>query len=285
MYRVLLALALVLPVSPASGRTLLDASPTSEEPADPRAPTAMVARLTGALELLLPPSDLLGQLIRWQRELRDLVHGAADRIARVVTPAGALIPDLTVLTTAPVPSSDSSWATSGFGWRDDPIRHRRKFHRGADVRARPGTPVVAAGDGVVVFAGRQGGYGNVIHVDHGGGVVTRYAHLRRIEARRHATVTAGQRIGQVGSTGRATGPHLHFEVRLEGRAVDPGMAMTVGELARAIPTAGALAAFVLTPEVQARQESALDPPRASKRRPKGSRPDRPGRVKRARPVS
>ena len=139
--------------------------------------------------------------------------------------------------------------------------------------------MLAAGDGVVVFAGRQGGYGNVVYVDHGGGVVTRYAHLRRIETKKDASVTAGERIGQVGSTGRATGPHLHFEVRLDGRAVDPVTAMTVAELERADPRAGQLAAFALSPEIQAavaRRRS--DRKQAAATR---SRPERKGRVKRA----
>lgn len=251
---------------------------------DVTTPTMIVARLWSAFDAPLVPRDVADQLVRWRLGLRDLMHGASKTLATLAESAGVRIPDLTVLTTQPVPSSSSAWATSGFGWRDDPIRHRSKFHKGADVRAKPGTPVVAAGDGMVVFAGRQGGYGNVIHVDHGGGVVTRYAHLRRIETTKNAVITAGQQIGQVGSTGRATGPHLHFEVRLDGRAVDPGTAMAVAELGRESPEAGRVAAFALSPEMQALERSDLDPPRTRKQ-PKGSRPERAGRSKRVRPVS
>ena len=295
MKRALVVLGLVLPAMPPAGTAALARTQVAASPkVEPRAPellvtpTLLVSRLASALDLPALPHGLVDQLVRWRCGLRDLVHRTSDQLATVAQRAGFTIPDLTVLTTQPVATSDTAWATSGFGWREDPLRHRRKFHRGADVRARSGTPVVAAGDGVVVFAGRQGGYGNVLYVDHGGGVVTRYAHLRRIEAKLGAALVGGQRIGQVGATGRATGPHLHFEVRLDGRAVDPGTAMTVAELEREAPAAGRLAAFALTPEMQALAESDLDPPRtrrAKAKAPKGARPDRPGHRKRARPVS
>ena len=246
-------------------------------------PALIVARFASLFEIELVPHDLVDRMIRWRLGVRDLLHGATERLASLAQDAGFRLPDLSVLTAQPVAPSESTWATSGFGWREDPIRRHRKFHRGDDIRARSGTPVFAAGDGVVVFAGRQGGYGNVIYVDHGGGVVTRYGHLRRIEAKRDTVITAGQRIGQVGSTGRATGPHLHFEVRLDGRAVDPSTALTVAELEREAPGSGQLAALALSPEMQEVAVSDLDPPKA--RAKKGSRPERTGRTKRVRPVS
>lgn len=164
------------------------------------------------------------------------------------------VPDVSVLTTEPVARSESS----GYGWREDPIRKRQKFHHGTDYRGKHGTPVVAAGAGTVTKAGRMGGYGNVIFVDHGNGVVTRYAHLRRIEVKVGATVAAGDRIGQVGSTGRTTGPHLHFEVRLHERSVDPSTALTVAEIMRESPSAGALAVYALSPELQAKARDMQD---------------------------
>lgn len=283
MYRALVVLGLALPTVPvgsAHARTQLTVPAAAESVSSP---TSLVARLSDALDLDLIPHLVVERLVRWQLGMRDVVHHAADQLWTFAHASGLAIPDVSVLTRDPLPASNTSWATSGFGWRDDPYRHFRKFHSGADVRAESGTPVMVAGDGVVTFAGRQGGYGNVIYVDHGGGVLTRYAHLRRIETTKSAVVTAGTRIGQVGSTGRATGPHLHFEVRLDGRPVDPGTALTVAHLQRESPAEGYLAAFALSPELQALELSDLDPPKA--RKAKGSRPERPGRTKRVRPTS
>jgi murein DD-endopeptidase MepM/ murein hydrolase activator NlpD len=213
--------------------------------------------------------------VRWQLGLRDALHGVQDRLTALADSVSAgVIPDLTVLTIEPVARTESS----GFGWRDDPIRHSRRFHSGTDFRGKPGTPVVAAGDGIVTFSGRLGGYGNVIDINHGGGVLTRYAHLRRIEAKKDAAITAGERIGQVGSTGRATGPHLHFEVRLDGSPVSPTLAMTVASLQRDAPLAGRLAAMSLSPELQATATSEVDPPKQRAR--STQRPERAGRTKR-----
>ncbi|MDX2092911.1 MAG: M23 family metallopeptidase [Kofleriaceae bacterium] len=255
------------------------------EPVEATAPVTLLARLAHAFDIDLG-TDVVDRLVRLKLGVRDLFASATERLAAVAHGAGFHVPDLTILTSQPLGDSPSTWATSGFGWREDPIRKRRKWHSGADVRAKRGTPVAAAGDGVVVFAGRQGGYGNVVYVDHGGGVITRYGHLNRILVKKDTSLVAGQTLGQVGSTGRATGPHLHFEVRLDGRAVDPATAMTVGELQRESPEMGHLAAFSLTPEMQALEESELDPPRSrGKKSPKGPRPERPGRTKHVRPVS
>lgn len=247
-------------------------------------PVTLLARIANAFEVT--PS-VVDQMVRFKLGVRDLFASAATRLAEAAAGAGFRVPDLTILTTQPLGDSPSTWATSGFGWREDPIRKRRKWHSGADVRSPRGTPVGVAGDGVVVFAGRQGGYGNVVYVSHGGGVITRYGHLSRILVKKDESLVAGQTLGRVGSTGRATGPHLHFEVRLDGRAVDPATAMTVGELQRESPEMGHLAAFSLTPEMQALEQSELDPPRSQskKKAPKGPRPERPGRTKHIRPVS
>ncbi len=111
--------------------------------------------------------------------------------------------------------------TSRFGNRRDPLRAVRAFHAGLDFAAPRGTRVRAPAAGVVRFAGRRGAFGRLVEIDHGGGLVTRFAHLSRILVRRGARVRRGEPVGVVGSSGRSTGPHLHYEVRVDGRAVDP----------------------------------------------------------------
>jgi murein DD-endopeptidase MepM/ murein hydrolase activator NlpD len=168
-------------------------------------------------------------------------------VDRVLDQAERETPDISMLTTEPVARTESS----GFGWREDPINKRAKFHHGTDYRGKRGTPVVAAGEGTVVFAGRRGGYGRAVFIDHGDGVITRYAHLNKIVVKVGDTLAAGTQLGELGSSGRATGVHLHFEVRLDGRSVDPVTAMIVAEMWRENPAAGRLAAYALAPELMA----------------------------------
>ena len=114
-----------------------------------------------------------------------------------------------------------SRVTSGFAMRMHPILQRMRAHLGVDYAAPTGTPVRVVGDGVVEFAGWQGGYGNVVHVRHGGDRLTVYAHLSRVDVRKGQRLAQGQHLGAVGATGWATGPHLHFEFRVNGVHQDP----------------------------------------------------------------
>ena len=111
--------------------------------------------------------------------------------------------------------------TSGFGFRRDPFKGTGAMHKGLDFRGRIGTPIHSAAAGKVTFVGRKGGYGNVVEVTHGNGLMTRYAHMSRFSAKVGQRVAAGDVIGAIGNTGRSTGPHLHFEVRINNRAVNP----------------------------------------------------------------
>ena len=121
--------------------------------------------------------------------------------------------------------SAAAHVTSSFGERTDPLDGTSKFHAGLDLRASEGASIRAAADGVVRRAGPRGGYGNAIEIDHGGGVTTLYAHAENVSVQPGDRIARGAEVGQVGQTGRATGPHLHFEVRVEGKPIDPTAAL------------------------------------------------------------
>lgn len=117
--------------------------------------------------------------------------------------------------------ADVLMMSSGFGYRSDPFTGAGAMHAGLDFRGPIGTPILAAAPGRVSFVGQKSGYGNVVEVDHGQGIMTRYAHLSGFTTRIGTQVAAGEQIARMGSTGRSTGSHLHFEVRLNGEAVNP----------------------------------------------------------------
>ncbi|MDX3976835.1 M23 family metallopeptidase [Shinella sp.] len=125
------------------------------------------------------------------------------------------------------PSPQSS-ITSRFGNRTDPFLGRLALHAGIDFRARTGTEIHATGAGTVVVAGRNGGYGNMVEIDHGDGLTTRYAHLSRVLVKVGDHVDEADPVGLSGTTGRSTGPHLHYEVRRDGKAMDPMRFLTAG---------------------------------------------------------
>ena len=115
----------------------------------------------------------------------------------------------------------NSYITSGFGGRADPFGGGAAFHKGIDFHASIGDPVLAVADGVVSYAGQRSGYGNVIEIDHGNGYVTRYAHNSRLLVRVGELVHRGDQVARAGSTGRSTGAHVHFEVWMNGRVINP----------------------------------------------------------------
>jgi murein DD-endopeptidase MepM/ murein hydrolase activator NlpD len=118
--------------------------------------------------------------------------------------------------------------TSGFGVRSDPFLGRPAMHTGLDFRAATGDPVRATANGKVISSGWSGGYGRMVEIDHGNGLATRYGHMSEINVRVGDTIRIGQVIGAVGSTGRSTGPHLHYETRIDGEAVDPQKFLRAG---------------------------------------------------------
>lgn len=118
---------------------------------------------------------------------------------------------------------------SAFGWRIDPFTGRQALHTGLDFQAEPGTPILAAAGGVVVAAEFHPAYGNMVEVDHGNDLVTRYAHASKLVVKKGDLVKRGQKIAEVGNTGRSTGPHLHFEVMVQGVVQDPRRFLAAGQ--------------------------------------------------------
>jgi murein DD-endopeptidase MepM/ murein hydrolase activator NlpD len=120
-----------------------------------------------------------------------------------------------------IPPVDGRWNASSFGWRIDPFTGMHAMHEGIDFPAEPGTPVFAAAGGVVIFADSHPQYGNMVEIDHGNDFTTRYAHNSKLLVKVGDLVHRGRKIAESGSTGRSTGPHVHFEVRYKGIAQDP----------------------------------------------------------------
>lgn len=126
------------------------------------------------------------------------------------------------------PVSGAVDVSSTFGMRDDPFLRRPAFHTGIDFRGDTGDAVRATGNGVIVSAGWSGGYGRMVEINHGHGLITRYGHLSKITVQVGQMVKIGQVVGKIGSTGRSTGPHLHYETRVDGDAVDPRRFLRAG---------------------------------------------------------
>ncbi|MDE2428324.1 MAG: M23 family metallopeptidase [Burkholderiales bacterium] len=121
-----------------------------------------------------------------------------------------------------------AYNASGFGWRLDPFTGHSAFHEGIDFAAPTGTPIVAAAGGVVIAAEYHPEFGNMLEIDHGGDIITRYAHTSKIYVKLGDIVRRGQHVADIGSTGRSTGSHLHFEVRVKGIAQDPHKFLSAG---------------------------------------------------------
>jgi murein DD-endopeptidase MepM/ murein hydrolase activator NlpD len=136
----------------------------------------------------------------------------------------------TALLTVPVrePVTGEIDFTSPFGVRMDPFLHVPAMHTGIDFRGTIGEPIHATAAGTVTSAGWSGGYGNMVEVDHGNGLATRYGHMSEIDVRVGQSIRIGQVLGRIGSTGRSTGPHLHYETRVDGEAVDPHKFLAAG---------------------------------------------------------
>jgi murein DD-endopeptidase MepM/ murein hydrolase activator NlpD len=162
--------------------------------------------------------------------IAKLVEGSFEKGASA-TPAGNRDPNVAgeflfdrstkVTEGSPVATNVAPEVSSGFGVRHDPINGSQRFHTGVDVAAQEGSPVLAAAPGVVRRVGPRGGYGNAVEIDNGNGISTLYGHASTLTVKEGDSVKAGDPVALVGHTGRATGSHLHFEVRKDGKPIDP----------------------------------------------------------------
>jgi murein DD-endopeptidase MepM/ murein hydrolase activator NlpD len=180
------------PVGKSAEAPLADAAPASREDV-----SALPARL----------ASLESEAARQESSLRELQEYFDDQKS--------------LLTSTPSLWPARGWVTSDFGVRVDPYTAERMMHRGLDIATATGAPVYAPSDGTIVFTGTESGYGKVLVIDHGYGVKTRYGHLSEIFAKLGERVKRGARVAAVGNTGRSTGPHLHYEVRVNGIPENP----------------------------------------------------------------
>ncbi|MCH5225189.1 MAG: M23 family metallopeptidase [Muribaculaceae bacterium] len=164
----------------------------------------LVERLSNRMNLL--EKKIYSQLQSFE-QLQEALGKNQERLAHIPSVLPINIADYTM--------------SSGYGYRVDPIYGASKFHEGLDFAAAKGTDVFATGDGIVTLASREAGYGNCIDIDHGYNYLTRYAHLSEILVKPGESVKRGQLIGKVGSTGKSTGPHLHYEVRFKDIPQNP----------------------------------------------------------------
>lgn len=165
----------------------------------------LVANVTQKIDVL---DRLLFAQIQSFDSLRVMASQQTDRLKHIPS-------------VQPISQLDMKQLASGYGVRVDPVYGTTRFHEGMDFAAQPGTRVNATGDGVVISADWNSGYGNLVEIDHGYGYITRYAHLSKINVKKGQTVSRGDKVGEVGSTGKSTGPHLHYEVRYNGVAQPP----------------------------------------------------------------
>ena len=157
----------------------------------------------------------------FQQELTQLARVLDDKTDQMAVMEALLSREQVRKAALPSALPVRGFHSSGYGWRRDPFTGQRTMHDGVDFVADSGTPIKAAAGGIVVYSDIHAGYGNMIEVDHGNGLVSRYAHASKRLAKEGDVVLRGQKIGEVGSTGRSTGPHLHFEVLLNGTPQNP----------------------------------------------------------------
>jgi murein DD-endopeptidase MepM/ murein hydrolase activator NlpD len=192
------------------------------EPIDPQVHAAGIGGPRGADPFAPEPDALLGRAAQVRVDLNALIR-RANLLSSSFREAGdSLALHAARLAATPSIMPTTGWLSSAFSrMRNHPILHEARPHEGIDVTAPYGAPIEAPANGTVIQTGWEAGYGNMVVIDHGYGIVTKFAHASRILVRVGEKVTRGELIGQVGNTGLSTGPHLHYEVHVNGRPVDP----------------------------------------------------------------
>lgn len=178
-----------------------------------------------APEDLAPDIDLDQSHVPLMKKMHEQINQLEDASQKQATSFNSLLGKLAeqknVLSHTPAIRPTQGWVTSTFAYRQSPFTGKREFHKGLDIANKQGSPIVATADGVVSFVGENGSLGQTVVVDHGYGFVTRYAHVQKGLKKRGERVRRGETIALMGNTGRSTGPHLHYEVRLNGVPVNP----------------------------------------------------------------
>ncbi len=253
---------------PAAGETRAPASDTAQQERYLRENIAAMAIKVGEMQAQMMRLDALGERVQGLAGIKPETFNFRDKPGRggiepTVEPGQPISPDafaralqqlskemeqrgdyLNVVESAlmqdkvqfkmlpTVQPANVGYNASGFGWRLDPINGRQAFHGGIDFAGPAGTPIVAAAGGVVVAAEYHPQYGNLLEIDHGNDIVTRYAHASRLHAKLGDIVRRGQRVADIGSTGRSTGAHLHFEVLVKNVHQDPHKFLSAGAAAQ-----------------------------------------------------
>lgn len=174
--------------------------------------------LNPEIELTQRHQRLIKDMHQQMGQLNRATAVQSDDFANLL---GKLEAQKNMLAHTPAIRPAKGWITSRFGYRQSPFTGKREIHKGLDIANRKGTPIVATANGVVSFIGKKGLLGNVVIIDHGHGIVTRYAHLDKVKSKQGERVQRGAVIAFMGNTGRSTGPHLHYEVRLNGLPINP----------------------------------------------------------------
>jgi len=174
------------------------------------------------LDSQLPLTDKHNSLLREMHEqTRELTLASVSQEKVFESLYEGLKRQRNLLSSTPSIRPTEGWLSSGFGYRVSPFTGLREFHKGLDIAGHKGTEIIATADGVVTFVGRNGSYGKMMKIDHGHGLITRYGHIQKTLKKRGEAVKRGDVIALMGNTGRSTGPHLHYEVLLNGLPVNP----------------------------------------------------------------